>query len=150
MPFNSSPSFLKNTLSLRRRALHFKSCILGIKQSIAYVCRLLRYRVPLAVSTLDCFMVLTLRLRQNNKAYNYSLNASITWRPWQTYSGHEQVALERTSIVYWSVLSLWEGLMGPRGSFIKLTLRMTHGAEAAALKHCDASMNTFSFSVSLS
>lgn len=40
--------------------------------------------------------------------------------------------------------------MGAGGSLIKLTLRMTHGAEAAASEHRDAAMNTFSFSVSLS
>lgn len=114
------------------------------KQSTAYVCCLLRYRISIAVSTLDCFKVLTARLSWCNNTENFSLNVSITWRLQQTYSGRQRGAPEQAFIVYWSALSLREALMGAWGSLIKLTLRVTHRAEAAASQHRDATMNTFS------
>lgn len=145
----SSPSFLR-TQKLHFKSMHWLYSGVRIKQSIAYLCCLLRYRISIALSTLDCFKVLTLWMSDTLLIHSYCLNTSVTWCRWQTYSDREQVALERASIVYWSVLSLWEGLMGARGSFIKLTPGVTHGAEAAASKHCNASMNTFSFFVCLS
>lgn len=98
----------------------------------------------------DTVTVLTLCLSQWNKAYEHT---SIAWCHLQTYSGREQVALDPASTEYWSVLSLWEGPTGAGGSFIKLTLRVTRWAEAAAAaasKRCNASMSTFCFFVSLS
>lgn len=155
MLLKGSLSFLEITPSLCRRALQFKGVHWGAvpcaSYQIAYVCRLLRYRISIAVSTLGCLKMLTVHLSRFNNTQNYCLNVSITWRLQHTdYSGREQSAPERTFIVYWSVLSLWEGLMGAWGSLIKLTLRVTHGAEAAEPQHLDATMNTFSSSVPLS
>lgn len=102
-------------------------CAIHIQQFTAYVCRLLRRRTSIAVSTLGCFKVLTVRLSWCNNTQNYCLNVSITWHLQRAYSGRDQGAPERAFIVYWSALSLRGGLMGAWGSLIKLTLGVTHG-----------------------
>ena len=138
--------FLKNSLSLLwehanlllsgtsvfkacTEALH---CTFHIRQSPAYVCRPLRYRILIAVSTLD-------RLQ-----YNWADVITHRTPVWASQSPDNsnrptaaviRVLRSEISWLYWSAMSLREGLMGAWGSLIKPTLRVTHGAEAAALGH---------------
>lgn len=114
---------------------------------MSYVCWLSRYQNLKCCFNFGlisrCFAI---HVSFYNNTQNYCLNVSITWHLQQTYSSREKGAPEPAFIVYWSVLSLWEGLMGAKDSLIKLTLRVTHKAEAAALQlrgaHC-----TFSSSI---
>lgn len=66
---------------------------------------------------------------------------------WDFSQSHQSQELH--SIVYWSPLSLREALVLAGGSLITLTLRLTHGTEAAASQHLPASVNTFPASVPL-
>lgn len=114
-------------------------CEFNINQSTAYVWCLLGFLAAVLSSTdLNCYVWGNIKNMQN-----YCWYVSVTWHHRRTYRGHEQGPLELVFIAYWSVLSLWYGLLGATGSLIKLTLGVTHGAEAAAPQHWGATMNTF-------
>lgn len=107
-------------------------CTFHIRQSPAYVCRPLRYRILIAVSTLDRLQYAwadVITLRTPVWAFQSPDNSS---RPTAAVI---RVPRSEISWLYWSAMSLRGGLMGAWGSLIKPTLRVTHGAEAAAPGH---------------